>query len=94
VALAKVPVAGAVAAKGAGGTDIIIAQPTAGKVVAFSAICTHMGCTVALAAATTLACPCHGSMFNALTGAVLHGPATRPLPSVAVKVEGASVVAG
>ncbi len=94
IALSKVPVGGAVAVKDASGADIIVAQPTAGKVVAFSAVCTHKGCAVAVAAATELDCPCHGSKFNALTGAVLTGPATVPLPSVAVKVAGAGVVAG
>jgi Rieske Fe-S protein len=89
-----VPVGGAVAAKDAAGAEIIVAQPTAGKVVAFSSVCTHMGCAVALAAPTELDCPCHGSKFNALTGAVLNGPATKPLPSIAVKVSGDSVVAG
>ena len=88
------PVGGAVAAKDSGGADIIVAQPTAGKVVAFSAICTHQGCAVAIAKPTELDCPCHGSKFNALTGAVLNGPATAPLPAVPVKVSGASVVAG
>lgn len=93
MALDKVPVGGAVAAKGADGKPIIVAQPTAGKAVAFSAICTHMGCTVNVAGAD-LDCPCHGSKYNALTGAVLNGPAPKPLPSVAVKVENGNVVAG
>lgn len=72
----------------------MVAQPTAGKVVAFSAVCTHQGCAVAVASKTELDCPCHGSKFNALTGAVLNGPANKPLPSVAVKLSGDSVVAG
>lgn len=82
------------AAKDAGGAPIIVAQPTAGKVVAFSAVCTHQGCPVMVAKPAELDCPCHGSKFNALTGAVLNGPATKPLPSVAVKLAGDSVVAG
>lgn len=96
IALNQVPVGGAAAAKDAGGAPIIIARPTTGKVVAFSAICTHQGCTVALAAAasTELDCPCHASKFNALTGAVVQGPAVKPLPAFAVKVSGKSVVAG
>jgi Rieske Fe-S protein len=88
-----VPVGGAVAAKDAAGRPIIVAQPSAGKAVAFSAICTHMGCTVAVKGAD-LDCPCHGSKYNALTGAVIHGPAPRPLPPVAVEVKSGNVVAG
>lgn len=93
IALSKVPVGGAAAATDANGEPIIIAQPTAGAAVAFSAICTHMGCTVAVAGAQ-LDCPCHGSKFNALTGAVINGPAPKPLPAVTVAVQGGNVVAG
>jgi Rieske Fe-S protein len=39
--------------------------------------CTHLGCTVA-ATAQGFSCPCHGSRFTS-TGAVLKGPASRPL---------------
>lgn len=91
--VSAVPVGGAIAAKGADGAPIIIAQPTSGTVVAFSAVCTHQGCQVA-PAGKSLNCPCHGSRFDALTGAVVKGPANRPLPSVAVKVQGGNVVAG
>jgi len=91
--VADIPVGGAISAKGADGKPIIVAQPTAGTVVAFSAICTHQGCTVAPKGAE-LDCPCHGSRFEAATGKVLAGPAKQPLPSVAVKVSGADVVAG
>ena len=91
--LSKVPVGGALAATDANGKPIIIAQPTAGKAVAFSAICTHMGCTVAVKGAE-LDCPCHGSKYNALTGAVINGPAPSPLPTVAVEVQNGNVVAG
>jgi Rieske Fe-S protein len=88
--LADVPVGGAVAADLAG-AKIILSQPTAGKVVAFSAICTHQGCPVAPKGAT-LACPCHGSVFDAATGAVTQGPATKALPAVSVKVDGDNIV--
>ena len=91
--LSAVPVGGAVAAKGSDGKAIIVAQPTSGTVVAFSAICTHMGCTVAPQGAT-LVCPCHGSHYDAFTGKVLSGPAPKPLPSVPVKVQGSDVVSG
>jgi Rieske Fe-S protein len=88
--LSDIPVGGAVAAT-ASGSPIIIAQPAAGRVVAFSAACTHQGCKV-LVAGTKLNCPCHGSVFNALTGQVLTGPATAALPSVPVKISGTDVV--
>ena len=93
VALDKVPVGGAVAATDAAGKPIIIARPTAGSAVAFSAICTHMGCPVKISGAD-LNCPCHGSKYNALTGAVLKGPAPKALATVAVKVTDGNVVAG
>ena len=91
--LADVPVGSAVAAKDASGHPIIVAQPSAGKAVAFSAICTHMGCTVA-PAGNQLHCPCHGSQYDAFTGAVIKGPAPKPLPAVPVHVAGGDVVAG
>jgi Rieske Fe-S protein len=91
--LSAVPVGSAVAAKDAAGRPLLIAQPSAGKVVAFSAICTHQGCTVA-PAGTKFQCPCHGSMYDATTGAVLKGPAPRPLTPVPVHVAGGNVVTG
>ncbi|MCU1433146.1 MAG: Rieske (2Fe-2S) iron-sulfur domain protein [Actinotalea sp.] len=91
VALADVPVGGAVSATTAAGDDIIVAQPQEGTVVAFSAICTHMGCTVAPDGAE-LVCPCHGSVYEAATGANVSGPAPEPLPSVSVEVRDGQVV--
>jgi cytochrome b6-f complex iron-sulfur subunit len=78
---------------GGSGAPIVVAQPTAGTAVAFSAICTHMACQVA-PAGKRLDCPCHGSQYDATTGAVLRGPATKPLPAVPVRVENGKVVAG
>ena len=89
--LADIPVGSAVAAT-LGGKAVVVAQPTAGTAVAFSAICTHKGCTVAPAGAK-LNCPCHGSVFDALTGKVLSGPASRALTAVPVTVKGGAVVA-
>jgi len=93
VALADVPVGGAVSATTAGGADVIVAQPQEGTVVAYSAVCTHQGCIVALDAATVqLVCPCHESVFDLATGENLSGPAPRPLPVIAVEVADGQVV--
>ena len=67
--------------------------PAAGQAVAFSAICTHMGSTVAPKGAE-LDCPCHGSRYNALTGEVIQGPAPKPLPKITVTINDGQVVAG
>lgn len=91
VALADVPVGGAVVVTTAGGDKIVVAQPEAGQVVAFSAICTHQGCAVA-PEGDRLNCPCHGSVFEAFTGAVVNGPADEPLPAFPVKLDGDAVV--
>lgn len=55
--------------------------------VAFSKVCTHAGCPVALyrAAQRQLLCPCHQSLFDVLDGGrVLAGPAARPLPQLPI----------
>lgn len=90
VALSSVPVGQAVAAT-LDGKPVIVAQPTAGQAVAFSAICTHLQCTVA-PKGNELDCPCHGSKYNALTGAVTQGPAPRALDSITVTVKDGQVV--
>ena len=53
-----------------------------GGLFALSAICTHLGCTVARRG-EELDCPCHGSRFAA-DGTNLQGPANRPLPYLAL----------
>jgi ubiquinol-cytochrome c reductase iron-sulfur subunit len=58
---------------------------TVDNIVAYSKICTHVGCPVALYEQTThhILCPCHQSTFEATTGAtVIFGPAPRPLPQL------------
>jgi len=90
--VADIPVGDAVSAV-LDGSPILISQPTAGTVVAFTAICTHQGCTVA-PAGTTFRCPCHGSVYNAATGQVISGPAPAPLHQIPVKVTGGDVVSG
>jgi cytochrome b6-f complex iron-sulfur subunit len=52
-----------------------------------------MGCTVN-AGGNQFHCPCHGSVYDAFTGAVVHGPAPAPLTAIPVKVVGGDVVTG
>jgi thiosulfate dehydrogenase [quinone] large subunit len=68
------------------GDPSLVIQATRGAFVAFDAVCPHAGCTVAYQnSAGVIACPCHGSEFNAETGAVIRGPAPQGLTSLAVK---------
>ena len=58
---------------------LVITRPGSGPaLVALSALCTHLQCTVQPVAGGNLHCPCHGSSFD-LRGAVLSQPATLPL---------------
>jgi Rieske Fe-S protein len=66
---------------------------------AYSAICTHLGCTVnaKLEGDGHIMCPCHGSVFDPANGAaVVNGPAGRPLPSLPIRLDadGTLAVAG
>ncbi|WP_086559369.1 Rieske (2Fe-2S) protein [Streptomyces africanus] len=70
---------------------VVVTQPDQGRFKAFSAICTHMGCTVTTVSDGTINCPCHGSKYHVADGSVAHGPATRPLPAEQITVEGNSV---
>ena len=63
---------------------------TAQGYVAYSKICTHAGCPVALyrAAARQLMCPCHQSIFDVTgNGAVVSGPADHALPRLPIHVD-------
>ncbi len=62
-----------------------------GDNVAYSKICTHVGCPVGLYQedANELVCPCHQSTFDVVDGArPRFGPATRPLPQLPLGVDG------
>ena len=71
---------------------IVVTQPTQGTFKAFTAVCTHQGCTVGSVKDGVISCPCHGSAYSAADGSVQNGPATRPLKAIAVTVEGGEVV--
>lgn len=88
--LSEIPVGDSIGVK-VEGSEVLLAQPEEGTAVAFSAICRHQGCVVA-AAGASFDCPCHGSRYDAATGAVLNGPATKPLIEIKVTIEGDSIV--
>ena len=92
VAASSVPVGGSVVVQTGSQSDpaVALAQPSSGKFVAHTAVCTHQGCIVA-AAGAELHCPCHGSRFDAFTGKAIHGPARLPLDKIDVTVNGSSV---
>jgi cytochrome b6-f complex iron-sulfur subunit len=74
------------------GKPAVLVHLNNGDFVAYSAVCTHQGCTVAYKNGQ-LACPCHGSVFDPAKGAeVVAGPAPKPLTEIPVKVEGGEVV--
>lgn len=89
-ALDDIPVGRAVSATAPDGKPILIARTGSATAVAFSAICTHAGCTVA-PAGPQLECPCHGSVYSATTGKVKQGPAPRALPPFPVVVRDGQV---
>jgi rieske iron-sulfur protein len=63
-------------------------------VVAYSAVCTHLSCTVSWEKrsrleASTIICYCHNGLYDARRGAkVIGGPPPRPLPQIPIKVDG------
>lgn len=56
----------------------------------YSTKCTHLGCQVIFKDGV-LRCPCHGSQFDPMTGAVVKGPAKKPLKSLDIAIEGDSI---
>jgi nitrite reductase/ring-hydroxylating ferredoxin subunit len=71
------------------GTRVSLAR-TKGHLFAFDDTCTHAGCSLAKGKldGMTVTCGCHGSQFDITNGAVLRGPARRPVRSRRVEVDG------
>jgi thiosulfate dehydrogenase [quinone] large subunit len=93
VALSAFPVGSVMQFNAPDGSPAFLFRSKVG-VYAYSAICTHQGCTVGYnATGKTLDCPCHVSRFDpANGGAVLGGPAPAPLPRYNVAISGDSIV--
>jgi Rieske Fe-S protein len=73
---------------------VVLTQPQAGVIKAFSVVCTHQGCPVTKISGGTINCPCHGSRFKVEDGSVAGGPAPSPLPAVKVTVTGDAITLG
>ncbi len=70
---------------------VYLIKSDAGDVHALSSTCTHLGCRTSYDAEKKLIkCPCHGGVYTP-DGRVVAGPPPRPLPSLAVRVDGAQV---
>jgi len=76
-----------------GGARVNVAHTTSG-LYAVDDTCTHMGCSLANGSleGTTVTCACHGSQFDVTSGAVLRGPAQRPVRSHQVEVRGSDLL--
>ena len=57
----------------------VVLTRTPGGIAAFNRSCTHQGSLVSANSSGQLACPSHGAIFDAATGDVINGPASRPL---------------
>lgn len=86
---------GDVAAYQVGDLQIAVAKVD-GDFFAFSDICTHRQCNLSASDldGTTIECECHGSAFDVATGEVLEGPATEPVDTYEVRVEGEDLQVG
>jgi thiosulfate dehydrogenase [quinone] large subunit len=74
-----------------GSADILI-RDSAGKLKAFSAVCTHAGCTVGFEGGV-IVCPCHGGEYSAETGEVIAGPPPTGLAPKRVVESGGQIYA-
>jgi len=70
---------------------IVLTQPIEGEFKAFTAVCTHQGCTVTTVKDGTINCPCHGSMYSIEDGSVVDGPAPAALAELKLTVDGDSI---
>lgn len=69
-----------------GNSPGILINTPSGELKAFTAVCTHLACTVRYDSDTqTIHCPCHNGRFN-LAGKVLSGPPPTPLEEYGVKI--------
>ncbi|NLU73503.1 Rieske (2Fe-2S) protein [Streptomyces sp. HNM0575] len=70
---------------------VVVTRPSGSEYKAFSATCTHKGCSVSEVKGGTIICPCHESKFDITDGSVKGGPATKPLPPAKVSVKNGTI---
>jgi len=76
-----------------GSTGVVI-RKKGGDLVAFSAVCTHLGCIVQWEKEKQdFLCPCHAGRYTA-DGTVISGPPPRPLPKLAVTLADGVITIG
>ncbi|RSN69888.1 Rieske (2Fe-2S) protein [Actinomadura sp. WAC 06369] len=85
---AEIPVGGGKVFEDA---KVVVCQPAQGEFTAFSAECTHKGCSVKSVSDGAIVCPCHNSRFSITDGSVVQPPAEKPLPRRNVTVQGGNI---
>ncbi|MEV5576563.1 Rieske (2Fe-2S) protein [Spirillospora sp. NPDC052269] len=73
------------------GPKVVVVQPKPGEYHAYTAVCTHQGCTVGTVANGLIRCPCHGSEFHIEDGRVARGPAGNALVEKAIKISAGKI---
>jgi 3-phenylpropionate/trans-cinnamate dioxygenase ferredoxin subunit len=89
----SIPV-GAMRAVDVAGTPVNVTHAE-DRFYAFEDTCTHMGCSLAHGEldGTVVTCACHGSQFDVTSGAVLRGPAQRPVHPIPLTIENGQLLA-
>jgi len=73
------------------GFTVVVTRPRRALFRCFSARCTHQGCICSAVRGRRIHCPCHGSQYGLRTGAVLAGPAPRPLARQRIRIRNGNV---
>ncbi|AFR09481.1 Rieske (2Fe-2S) protein [Nocardiopsis alba] len=73
-------------------SKLVVTQPEKGEYKAFSASCTHGGCTVQEVEDEVIRCLCHGSEFDITSGEPVTGPAQEPLEPFTVTIDGEDII--
>jgi cytochrome b6-f complex iron-sulfur subunit len=76
------------------GSTGVVVRKKGGDLVAFSAVCTHLGCIVQWEKEKQdFLCPCHGGRYTA-DGTVVSGPPPRPLQKLAFTLANGTITVG